>query len=413
MKRLAINTATVLATVAALFFLWEVRHAVLLFLLSLGVAASLRPIVRFLARWRLPQWLATVIAYLAALSIPAALLLAAGQPLLDQMRAVVFDVGRAYDQVERSGVQHSAWRQNIITRIPAPEQLYEALVGESGASVLSAVLGGAFSMVGMAIDLALVIFLSIYWSIDRVHFERLWLSLLPARRRAETRDLWRAIEERAGAYVRSEAIQAFSAAAVLWLGYIGLGQPYPALLALICGLAWLIPWVGSLIALTAVALLSLPTLAIDGGAGFLTVTLPAAAYTFAVLLALELEIEPRIFNRRRYNALVTAIVAIGMAEIWGLFGLLLGPPVSAIFQIAAWQWINRHSNAEIAHPVAGSEAFEQRLRTIRDAIDRAGSRSPEMLSYLDRLERLIRATREISMKTADIGLYAASGKRQV
>ncbi len=92
MKRLAVNTATVLATLTGLLFLWEVRDAVLLFLLSLGVAASLRPVVRFLARRRLPQWLAIVIAYLLALSIPAVLLLAAGQPLVDQMRALGSDV---------------------------------------------------------------------------------------------------------------------------------------------------------------------------------------------------------------------------------------------------------------------------------------------------------------------------------
>ncbi len=205
--------------------------------------------------------------------------------------------------------------------------------------------------------------------------------------------------------MRSEAIQAIAAAVVLWLGYIGLGQPYPALLALICGLAWLVPWVGALFAVTAVVLLSLPTLAIDGGASLLTVTLPAAVYTFVVLLVLELQIEPRVFNRRGYNALVTAIVAISMAEIWGVVGLLLGPPVSAIFQIAAWQWINRHANSELEQPSPGGEAFEQRLETIRRCVEDAQSRSPEMLSFLERLERLIRATRELSLPAAGVALY--------
>lgn len=405
MKRLAINTATVLATLTGLLFLWEVRDAALLFLLSLGLAASLRPMVSFLARGRLPQWLAIVIAYLLALSVPAVLLAAVGQPLVEQMRAVVSDVGSAYERLERTSAQHSAWRQTIIARMPSPDQLYEALVGESSANMLSTLLGGAFSIFGFVIDLALVVFLSIYWSIDRVHFERLWLSLLPARQRAQARDLWRAIEDRAGAYLRSEAIQAVSAAVVLWLGYVGLGQPYPALLALICGLVWLLPWIGALFAVAAVVLLSLPTLAIDGGASLLTVTLPAAVYTFAVLLVLELEIEPRFFNRRGYNALVTAVVAISMAEMWGVFGLLLGPPVSAIFQIAAWQWINRHANSEIEQPIPSSEAFEQRLETIRRSVEGAESHSPEMLSFLERLERLIQETREVALPAAGVELY--------
>lgn len=408
MKSVAIHTATVLATLAALAFLWLVREAVFLFLLSLGIAAALRPVARFLIHRRLPQWLAIAATYLIALGVPALLLAFAGQPLIEQTKAFAEDIGRAYEQFEPPGDEEPAWRQSIVARIPSPSQLYRALVGDSGASLLSTLLGGAVSVFAVVIDLALAIFLSIYWSIDRVHFERLWLSLLPARERAQTRELWRAVEERAGAYLRSEAIQSVSAAIVLWLGYVALGQRYPALLALICGLAWLIPWVGVLIAVTAVALLAAPQVLIDGGASLLTTALPAALYTSAVLLVLELAIEPRFFNRRRYNTLATAIVAIGLAELWGLFGLLLGPPVSAIFQIVAWQWMNRQASAEIAQPVPCGEDFETRFHALRDEIIHAETPRPELLSFAERLEGLLRDTRELAQQQSPFESFTAS-----
>lgn len=411
MKRVAVNTSIVLATLAGLYVLWEMRKAAVLFLLSLGVAAALRPVTKFLARRGLPPWLAITIAYLVALGVPAVLLLSAGQPLIEQARSAADDVARAYDHIKDDWIKKSAWRQAVVARLPPPEQLYQALVGESGAGLATALLGATFSAFGVAVDFVLMIFLSIYWSIDRVHFERLWLSLLPARERSQTRELWRTIEAKVGDYARSEAVQVIAAGLVLWLGYVAIGQPYPALLALIGALVWLIPWVGAAIALAAVLLLSLPKLIVDGGASFMTVTLPAACFTVAVLLVLELAIEPKFFNRRSYNALVTAIIAIGMAEIWGVLGLLLGPPVSAIMQIAAWQWINRVSNAKSAPVPIAAEAFEQRYESIREAMRRAETPRPELLTFMERLENMVHEARRLSTPAAEVGWSMANSRR--
>lgn len=395
MRRFAIHATTVLATLAGLYFLWLVHHAILLFLISLGIAAALRPAISFLTRRGLPRALALAATYLFAINTPIVLLLMAGQPLISQMKAVGADVASAYNYVEDGWKKGSSWHGVVANRLPPPEQLYQALVGQSGVSLFSAVIGATFSLFGGVVDLVLTIFLSIYWSIDRVHFERLWLSLLPVRLRTQTRELWRAIETEAGAYLRSEAIQAVSASIVLWCGYFALGQPYPTLLAMIGGLAWLVPWIGVLIAMAFLALLSLPTLVLDGGASLLTSTLPAGLYTLAVFLILELVIEPRFFNRRRYNALLTAVIAIGMAQVLGLLGLLLGPPLAAIIQIVAWHWINRGPSGEPVESAAGAAAFDERLRTIREVLGRADSPSPEALTFIDRLEKLVQETRRL------------------
>lgn len=407
MRRLAIHAATALATLAGLYLLWLARKAALLFLLSLAVAAALRPSVQFLARRKFPPWAAIGGTYIIALGVPALLLLLAVRPLVAQTKSVAADVARAYEQVERSRTEGLAWGTSLAARLPSPEQLYEALIGESSGDVLSALLGATFSAFVVVVDLVLTIFLSVYWTIDRVRFERLWLSLLPAPQRAEMRELWRNIESKAGAYFRSEAIQTISAGLILWLGYVALGQPYPVLLAMIGGLAWLIPWVGALVAVAAVALLSLPMLIVEGGESLLSTTLPAALLTFAVLLALELAIEPRFFNRRRYNSLATALVAIGMAEAWGLFGLLLGPPVAVILQIAAWQGMHRQPS-ESGPPVSSSETLELRLQTIRAEVDRLQSPRPQLLSYLARLEKLIGETRRFDSQSVSASTTPAS-----
>ncbi|MCZ7672142.1 MAG: AI-2E family transporter [Chloroflexi bacterium] len=72
-----------------------------------------------------------------------------------------------------------------------------------------------------------ILFLSLYWSLDRVRFERLWLSLLPPEQRARARDIWQTIESDLGSYIRSEVAQSLLAGLLLGLGYWALGSPTP------------------------------------------------------------------------------------------------------------------------------------------------------------------------------------------
>ena len=55
MRRLAAATALVLATLAFMAVLWELRGAVLIFFLSLGTSAALRPAIEQFHRWGLPR----------------------------------------------------------------------------------------------------------------------------------------------------------------------------------------------------------------------------------------------------------------------------------------------------------------------------------------------------------------------
>ena len=93
------------------------------------------------------------------------------------------------------------------------------------------------------------IILSIYWTIDRLHFERLRQSLLPVNSRVRWRRISREIEDDLGRYIRSEAVQALLAGITLYIGYSLLGMPLLTLLAVFGAISWLIPWLGAGIAL--------------------------------------------------------------------------------------------------------------------------------------------------------------------
>jgi predicted PurR-regulated permease PerM len=166
---------------------------------------------------------------------------------------------------------------------------------------------------------------SIYWSINQFHFERLWLSLLPSDLRKHARGVWRTIEPDLGAYIRSEVVQSVLAALLLGIGYWLLGSPYSTLLALIGAIAWLIPVVGIALAVILPLFIGLLT--------GVQLGLFTTLYTLVVLIALQVWIEPRLFKRKWDNPILTLVILLAMADAFGLLGIIVAPPLSAVCQI--------------------------------------------------------------------------------
>lgn len=386
MSRLALYTAVVLAVLTGVFIVWQLSGAVVLFALSLALAAAMRPIIRWLRRGGLPNLLALLTMYLLVFNTLALLVFLGIGPLVTQVQQLGTDFDAAYKTVVDTWPEGDRLQRAVAERLPRPEDLSIAMAGERGAEVLGTVLGATFGAFGLLVDLVIVIFLSVYWSMDQVHFERLWLSTLPVARRAPMRELWRSIESEVGAYGRSEAVQSLLAGLLLWMGYAALGQRYPVLLALIGAVAWLVPWVGVALAAAAVALLSLPALVL-GQTAIWTPLVPALFYTLAVLLFLQLAVEPRFFDRRRYNALITAVLIFGLAEVLGLVGLLLGPPLATALQIIGHEWMRQRLTTTPA--VRSDRPLAERLAELQAALGRAKSPPPEVASMVRRLEGLI------------------------
>ena len=107
----------------------------------------------------------------------------------------------------------------------------------------------------------------------------------------------------------------------------------PALVATVAALSWLVPWLGTIIALTALAVVELPALVLKWPGSLLSVA-AAASFTVLVFVILESGVEPRLFNRRRYNSLFIVLAVIALAKTFGILGSLLGPMAAVTIQAA-------------------------------------------------------------------------------
>jgi predicted PurR-regulated permease PerM len=280
-------------------------------------------------------------------------------------------------------------QQTIIKNLPKPAELYPAIAGAQGEAIGRTVLGVTISSLTFFSQFIAVLVLSIYWSIDQLHFERLWLSLLPAEQRSRAREIWRDIEMRVGAYIRSELGQSILAGIMLGIGLSIMGVQYPIMLALFGAIAWFIPWLGGVIALLPIAWVGFMTSPLTAGI--------AVFYAVVVFLFLELVVEPRLYSRRQYNSLLSILLIIALADSFGLVGILIAPPLAAAIQIFYNHMIaasipaapQNTSSKEIAD-------LEARLRSVRElAQQQPPEDNPQANNLVERLDGLIRKADQV------------------
>jgi predicted PurR-regulated permease PerM len=286
----------------------------------------------------------------------------------------VQDAWRLPEWLKSSPVQ-----QALFARLPPPSKLFEAFTGMQGQLVLPAVFGFTQGAAGVVSGVIVVLFMSLYWSIHQIHFERLWLSLLPAAQRKQARDIWRIVEPDIGAYIRSEVAHSLMAGVILGLGYWALGSPYTTLLALTGALACLIPMVGVGLALILPLLVGLLTSA--------QLSLFTVLYTLIVFIALDVWVKPHLFIRRQDNSILTIIILIALANAFGFIGIILAPPISAVCQIVWSSLVSRRAASGAAAQVSDLKERQARVwETIKEMDEPA---PPSLTNSMNRLTHLI------------------------
>ena len=174
-------------------------------------------------------------------------------------------------------------------------------------------------------------------------------------------------------------IHSLLAGLLLGLGYWVLGSPYPALLALVGALACLIPVVGAPLAVIPPLLVGLLT--------SVQLSLFTVLYTLVVLIALEVWVKPRLFNRRWDNPILTLVILLAMANAFGLLGIIVAPPLSVVCQIL---WSRLVSHRAVSGAAAQVSDLKERQARVLETIKAMDEPALALVtSSMERLTRLI------------------------
>ena len=385
MKHFFINILVMLGTILGLLLLWQFRTAVILAMFSLALASMVRPIVTRIEARGFSRALSIILVYALGLGLLGGLIYLVSGSLTRELQELSDQMATAYERMIVTWPKGTPLQQQLAGQLPKPVNLYQAIAGERGTMLFQNVLGIAQGFMGILAGFSMALILSVYWAIDRLHFEQLWLSWLPVEKRVRARKIWHEIENGTGAYLRSELIQSILVIVLLGLGYWLMGLPYPILLALTGALFWLIPWLG------AVLTVALPIIAgLNSG---LLLTSIACAYTIGVLILLEFIIEPRIFDHRQYSSLGIVIFMLILAQSYGLIGMIIAPPLAAATQILLRNLFYSPTSAHFGQPRQRLTGLQQKLVQIRSQMAEKEGDQPEFTNLADRLLKFNRANK--------------------
>lgn len=368
----------VLTTIMAIVILWLFRTIVIYVLISLILAASIRPFFTRLAGKKIILRLSWILIYLIVTGSLIALLIFAIQTSATELQTMAQGVS-AQDKWTLLLWSDNSGLQSLLERLPSPSVLFRAFTGDEGEFIVP-VLFGIVQDVGSVIGAtAIILVLSVYWSINQNHFERLWLSLLPSDQRKEVRGIWERIESDIGAYVRGQVFHSILAGIILGLGYWLIGSPSPALLALVGIIGSMIPVVGIFLVVFITLVLGLLTSA--------QISLLTVVYTIVILTALGIWVKPRLINRQWDNPILTLVLMLALADALGIIGIVIAPPLSIIFQIL-WTRLTKRNTKTTS--VSLLSDLKVRLANLNATVDEMEEpHLPLITSSLERITGLL------------------------
>lgn len=389
MRRVALIVLASFLTIAAVFMLWQLRNIVLLFVVSVVVAAMVRAPVEYLTSRRVPQGLAMALIFLIGIAVAVGVIVLVAPLLAQQVPALMNELVTTFVKFRVQLAAAGRAGQFLLNYLPEPNQIGIALNAEGAPMPVNAALGATLGFVDAFTQCIVVIVLALYWTADRITFERLWLSLLPPNLRTRARDVIGASGDAIGQYLRSEVLQTLLAGVLLYLCFSLIGMKFAASLAVIAALCWLIPLLGGLIAL-------IPVIAV----GMLTsvpATLIAVAVTLAVFALMEFVVERRLYRQRRNGSLFAVLVALAMLDVFGVIGLLIAPMIANVVQIVWSQWMlppPKVAVEDAKKPALDIEGLRERIAGARLQLASIDEPSPRTIGLMQRLDDLLERVKQ-------------------
>ncbi len=345
--RIALGT---IGLVFLLQLLSSLKAVLFPFVLSLGIAYLLDPLVASLARRGFPRTVTILVLDLLVLgSIVASLVIlipklvaevgTAAEQILAQAPAFqTWFTSKAIPFLSRFGLDAARLSQDLLGSLPAR---FEGLLRTILNGLISAGTGLS-NLLGQLLTLVLVPFLTFYLLRDFQSIRHQVRTLLiPVHLQRPARDVWSRIDRILSGFFRGQLLVCLLVGVLTGLGLFVVGVRYSLALGILAGSLNIIPYVGITVTLLVAVLIGLFSPS------------PAMAILKAVLVIESVQVlegsvlSPRIVGQRvgLHPAWVMLAVVV-FSRFLGVIGLFLAVPVTAILKELAMEYFQARRAAE-------------------------------------------------------------------
>ena len=303
---------TLLASLALLWVLWQVIRPILHTLVLFGLAAVLAfvlggPVGMLAGSLRGNRIMATVLVYLLfGIVIVGGLILLAG-PFVRQASDLATALPQyATDlQARLPDIQTALGQYGVQADINSLKTRALTAIEQSGADVLTHLVGTLAELGAMLLDFILALIISLYLLVDGPRFRATTLALIPLQYRNNALFLQDNVSRVLGGYLRAQFSLALIVGVASGIGTAVLGLPYAVVLGVLAGLFELVPMFGPILSAVPAVLVAM--------------FLPFPTVIWVLLFFLVVQqvennvLAPRISGR-----------AVGLHPLGAMFALLAG-----------------------------------------------------------------------------------------
>lgn len=314
-----VATVVAVAVVAGAFAIWHLKVLVALLLLSIIIAAAMRPGIEWLRRHRVPRSVGVLVHYVGFFGAIGLLLWLIVPRALDQIESALGTLPTSSSDVAEAARHSHGVKHEILVGI---QHRLERLPHGTGLIHPAVAYGRTALEVFIAIFLTFAV--AAYWVFEKERAQEVVKALAKKRGRAKRIcDTWDLIDAKLGAFVRGQMLMITFVSTVLSVAFWLIGLPYWLLLGVFAGIVEIVPVIGPLFAaMTAIA------------AGFtvsVTAAAAAAIAVFGLRLLQDYVVGPRVLGHA--VGLSPLIVLITVTSVGLLFGgayVLLATPFAAV-----------------------------------------------------------------------------------
>ncbi len=325
--RVMLYAAAIIAVVAAVWLLVQVRSIVVLLILGIIFSTAIEPIVFRLRRSGLSRGQSILVIYVAIFAILGAAVYLVVPILMRQVTAFDAAVPEIFDNLRAQALEID----NAFLRRTSYQTLWRIQNAYDGARTGPQIggdqaVGLATNVIGVLLSLFSLLIVAYYWMTEKTTLKRLVLGLIPYTKRDRVHAIWDEIEFKIGGWTRGQMVLMLIIGAASGVAYYLLDVRFWLALAIWAGLTEAIPFIGPFIGGGTAALIALAD------------SPEKAALVILVAFALQ-QIEgavlvPRVMKNAVGMSPLTVVLAVLVGNaLAGPIGALLAIPIGAATQV--------------------------------------------------------------------------------
>lgn len=295
--------------------LWFFTRPLALLFLAFVIAVAITPAVNWLARW-VPRAAAILAVYLLLVGLVGGILSYVLPQLAAQTEQAITTLPDRLGQL----------RSFVNSFDPTPDGRLASELGAQLSSFIGHLTDLPLWIASSALELVVVVIMSIYWLSTKDQLRRFTLSFFPPDHRERADELLTEMGTVLGGYLRTVTLSAIIVGGVVYLGLTLLGVEYPLVLALVAAAGEFVPVAGSIVSAAvgiAVALLDSPSKALMVAVFYLVVQQFEGNVLVPNLMGKQTDVSPLL--------VLFAVLAGGATG--SILGVLVAIPLVGILQV--------------------------------------------------------------------------------